>query len=112
MRRRKRRNRTGIYLVMLVAALFVGTLAVHGYSLRANCQKLATEQQNLKDKKKSLKKEQEQIKEQKEYRKTDQYVEDVARENLGWYMIMKLCLRQNKNEDHCLGSGLFLSKIS
>ena len=66
MRRRKRRNRTGIYLVMLVAALFVGTLAVHGYSLRANCQKLATEQQNLKDKKKSLKKEQEQIKEQKE----------------------------------------------
>ena len=27
-------------------------------------------------------------------------------------MIMKLCLRQNKNEDHCLGSGLFLSKIS
>jgi len=82
-RRRKRRNRTGIYLVMLVAALFVGTLAVHGYSLRANCQKLATEQQNLKDKKKSLKKEQEQIKEQKEYRKTDQYVEDVAREKIG-----------------------------
>jgi len=76
-RRRKRRNRTGIYLVMLVAALFVGTLAVHGYSLRANCQKLATEQQNLKDKKKSLKKE------QKEYRKTDQYVEDVAREKFG-----------------------------
>ena len=108
MRRRKRRNRTGIYLVMLVAALFVGTLAVHGYSLRANCQKLATEQQNLKDKKKSLKKEQEQIKEQKEYRKTDQYVEDVAREKFG----LKLCLRQNKNEDHCLGSGLFLSKIS
>ena len=83
MRRRKRRNRTGIYLVMLVAALFVGTLAVHGYSLRANCQKLATEQQNLKDKKKSLKKEQDRIKEQKEYRKTDQYVEDVAREKFG-----------------------------
>ena len=55
----------------------------YGYSLRANCQKLATEQQNLKDKKKSLKKEQEQIKEQKEYRKTDQYVEDVAREKFG-----------------------------
>ena len=53
------------------------------HSLRANCQKLATEQQNLKDKKKSLKKEQEQIKEQKEYRKTDQYVEDVAREKFG-----------------------------
>lgn len=64
MRRRKRRNRTGIYLVMLVAALFVGTLAVHGYSLRANCQKLATEQQNLKIRK-EFEKEQEQIKEQK-----------------------------------------------
>ena len=37
----------------------------------------------VKDKKKSLKKEQEQIKEQKEYRKTDQYVEDVAREKFG-----------------------------
>lgn len=65
MRRRKRRNRTGIYLVMLVAALFVGTLAVHGYSLRANCQKLATEQQNLKDKKKSLKKNRSRLKNKK-----------------------------------------------
>ena len=84
MRRRKRRNRTGIYLVMLVAALFVGTLAVHGYSLRANCQKLATgDWIRTYFRKKSLKKEQEQIKEQKEYRKTDQYVEDVAREKFG-----------------------------
>lgn len=54
--RRRKKNRAGLYLVMLVAALFVGTLAVHGYSLRANCQKLATEQSNLKEKKKSLEK--------------------------------------------------------
>lgn len=72
-----------MYLVMLVAVLFVGTLAVHGYTLRANCQKLATEQSNLKEKKKSLEQEQEDIKEQAEYRKTDQYIEDVAREKFG-----------------------------
>ena len=82
-RRRKRKSRAGLYLVMLVAALFVGTLAVHGYTLRANCQRLAEEQSNLKEKKKSLKREREKIKEQSEYRKTDQYVEDVAREKFG-----------------------------
>lgn len=81
--KRRHKNRASLYLVMLVAALFVGTLAVHGYTLRANCQKLATEQSNLKEKKKNLKKEQEKIKEQSEYRKTDQYVEDVAREKFG-----------------------------
>lgn len=84
MRRRVcRKNRTGLYLVMLVAAIFVGVLAVHGYTLRANCQQLATEQSNLKEKKKDLKKEKERIKEQAAYRKTDQYVEDVAREKFG-----------------------------
>lgn len=82
-KRRRRKNRAGLYLVMLVAVLFVGTLAVHGYTLRANCQKLATEQSNLKEKKKSLEQEQEDIKEQAEYRKTDQYIEDVAREKFG-----------------------------
>lgn len=78
-----RRNRTGLYLVMLVAAIFIGTLAIHGYTLRANCQQLATEQAVLKEKKKNLKKEQEEIKEQAAYRNTDQYVEDVAREKFG-----------------------------
>lgn len=81
--RRRRKNRTSLYLVMLVAAIFVGTLAVHGYTLRANCQKLAAEQSNLKQKKKDLKKEKQSIEEQVEYRKTDQYVEDVAREKFG-----------------------------
>lgn len=78
-----RRNRTGLYLVMLVAAIFVGILAIHGYTLRANCQQLATEQENLKEKKKDLKKEKEKIKEHSAYRNTDQYVEDVAREKFG-----------------------------
>lgn len=81
--RTRRKRRTGLYLVMLVAAIFVGTLAVHGYTLRANCKKLAEEQTSLKEKKKELKEEQEQIKEQADYRQTDQYVEDVAREKFG-----------------------------
>ena len=84
MRKRvRRRNRTGLYLVMLVAAIFIGTLAIHGYTLRVNCQQLATEQASLKQKKKDLKREQEEIKEQAAYRHTDQYVEDVAREKFG-----------------------------
>lgn len=82
-KRRKRKSRAGLYLVMLVAAIFVGTLAVHGYTLRVNCQKLTEEQSNLEEKKKSLTREREKIKEQSEYRKTDQYVEDVAREKFG-----------------------------
>lgn len=82
-KRRKRKSRAGLYLVMLVAAIFVGTLAVHGYTLRVNCQKLAEQQSNLEKKKKSLTREREKIKEQSEYRKTDQYVEDVAREKFG-----------------------------
>ena len=82
-KRRKRKSRAGLYLVMLVAAIFVGTLAVHGYTLRVNCQKLAEQQSNLEEKKKNLTREREKIKEQSEYRKTDQYVEDVAREKFG-----------------------------
>lgn len=82
-RRRRRRNRTGLYLVMLVAALFVTTLAIHGYALRANCQKLKTEQSNLLEKKKELEREQKEIEEQSAYRNTDQYIEDVARKKFG-----------------------------
>ena len=82
-RRVGKKNRTSLYLVMLVALIFVATLGIHGYVLRANCQKLATQQENLKEKKKDLKKEQEEIKEEEKYRKTDEYVEEVAREKFG-----------------------------
>ncbi len=68
---------------MLVAALFVGTLAVHGYTLRTSCKELAAQQTALKEKKESLEKEQEEIKEQEAYRETDEYIEEVAREKFG-----------------------------
>lgn len=82
-RRTRKRNRTSLYLVVLVASIFVLTLGIHGYMLREDCQRMANEQTNLKEKKKELKKEQDEIKEQEKYRKTDEYVEEVAREKFG-----------------------------
>ena len=83
MKRRKQKRRTSLYLVMLVIGLFLTTLVVQGVNLRANCQKLSTEQAQLEEKKKSLEKEQEEIKDEAAYRKTDKYIEDVAREKFG-----------------------------
>lgn len=68
---------------MLVVGIFLSTLVVQGYNLRANCQRLAAEQSQLEDKKKSLQKEQQEIKEKSKYMKTDKYIEEVAREKFG-----------------------------
>lgn len=81
--RKRKKRRTGLYLVMLVVGIFLSTLVVQGYSLKVNCQKLATEQSQLEEKKKSLQKEQEAIKDKSKYMKTDKYIEDVAREKFG-----------------------------
>ncbi|MCH5252831.1 MAG: septum formation initiator family protein [Lachnospiraceae bacterium] len=81
--RRRKKRRTGLYLVMLVVGIFLSTLVVQGYGLRANCQKLATEQNELEAKKKDLQKKQQEIKEKASYMKTDKYIEDVAREKFG-----------------------------
>lgn len=43
MKKRKKR-RTSLYLVMMVAGLFVGTLVIHGVNLRADCKKLQAQQ--------------------------------------------------------------------
>ncbi len=81
--KRRKKRRTGLYLVMFVVGIFLGTLAVQGYGLRENCQKLATEQSQLEEKKKSLQKEQQEIKDKEKYMKTDKYIEDIAREKFG-----------------------------
>ncbi len=80
---RRRRRRTGLYLVMLVVGIFLCTLLVQGYSLRVNCKKLEEQQGQLLEKKESLEKEQEEIREKTAYMKTDKYIEDVAREKFG-----------------------------
>lgn len=79
----KRINRTGLYLVMTVVLLFCGTLALHSFSLKANCRELEGKKQELEAKKAELNKEKEFIKEQQAYRKTDEYVEYLAREKFG-----------------------------
>lgn len=81
--KKRRRRRTGLYLVMLVVGIFLSTLVVQGYNLRVNCKRLAAEQAQLEDKKKSLQKEQQEIKEKSAYMKTDKYIEEVAREKFG-----------------------------
>lgn len=81
--RRRRRNRTGLYLVMTVLFLFCASLGFHSFSLRAECQGLQKQQEELKQKKEDLKKEKSSIQEQKKYMETNEYVENTAREKFG-----------------------------
>lgn len=83
MRRRRRRNRTGLYLVMTVVLLFCATLGIHSISLKANCLELQKQEQELQQKKDELQKEKKSIQEQKAYMQTDEYIENAAREKLG-----------------------------
>lgn len=83
MKRIRRKNRTGLFLVMTVVLLFCGTLGLHSISLRADCQSLEEQKQELENKKADLKKEKESIQEQQAYMQTDEYVEQVAREKFG-----------------------------
>lgn len=61
MKKRKKR-RTSLYLVMMVAGLFVGTLVIHGVNLRADCKKLQAQQTELKAQKKNCKKKKRKLK--------------------------------------------------
>lgn len=83
MKKRRRKNRTGLFLVMTVVLLFCGTLGVRSISLRANCEKMQEQKQELQQKKQSLQKEKRSIEEKKAYMKTNEYVENVAREKFG-----------------------------
>lgn len=77
MRRRRRRNRTGLYLVMTVVLLFCATLGIHSISLKANCLELQKQEQELQQKKDELQKEKKSIQEQKAYMQTDEYIENA-----------------------------------
>ncbi len=83
MKRRRRKNRTGLFLVMTVVLLFCGTLGIHSISLRADCQSLQKQKEELETKKADLKKEKESIQEQQTYMQTNEYIEQVAREKFG-----------------------------
>lgn len=83
MKRRRRKNRTGLFLVMTVVLLFCGTLGIHSISLRADCQSLQKQKEELETKKADLKKEKKSIQEQQTYMQTNEYIEQVAREKFG-----------------------------
>lgn len=83
MRKRRKKSRSGLYLVMTVVLLFCGTLGVHSFSLKANCQELQSQKQELETKKKDLQNEKKSIQEQKQYMQTNAYIENVAREKFG-----------------------------
>ena len=82
-RGRRHKRRTSLYLVMLVVGVFLATLVIQGAGLKADCQRLETEESQLVQKKKDLQKEQEKIKDKENYMKTDEYIEDIAREKFG-----------------------------
>lgn len=82
-RKKTKKNRSGLYLVMLVVGLFLGALTIQGVRLQSGCEELAQEQARLEEKKKSLEEEKNRIKEQEAYTQTDEYIEEVAREKFG-----------------------------
>lgn len=81
--RAARKHRSALYLVMLVVGIFLGTLVVQGIQLQKNCKELEMELGQLEEKKKSLEQEKEKIKEEEAYTKTDEYIEEMAREKFG-----------------------------
>ena len=83
MRRRRKKKRTNLMVVVRLIGIFLGTLVVQGVKLNANCKKLATEQQQLKEQKADLEQEQKDIQKKKDYMQTNQYIEDIAREKFG-----------------------------
>lgn len=83
MKKRRRKNRTGLFLVMTVVLLFCGTLGIHSISLRADCQSLQEKKEELEAKKADLDKEKKSIQEQQTYMQTNEYIEQVAREKFG-----------------------------
>ena len=66
-KRKKKPNRTGLYLVMTVVLLFCATLGIHSISLRATCRSLQEQKTELEAKKSDLEKEAKSIEEQKKY---------------------------------------------
>lgn len=82
-KRKKKPNRTGLYLVMTVVLLFCVTLGIHSISLRATCSSLQEQKTELEAKKSDLEKEAKSIEEQKKYMQTNEYIEEMAREKFG-----------------------------
>lgn len=81
--RKKRQNRLGVFLVMMVVAIMMLVVAVNIRELKT---KLASYQEREKSLQEQITYEQqraEEIKEFEKYTKTKKYIEEIAREKLG-----------------------------
>ena len=105
MKRIRRKNRTGLFLVMTVVLLFCGTLGLHSISLRADCQSLEEQKQELEDKKNQY----------RNSRRTCRQMSMSSRwqeKSLVLYMITKLFSKQSENHvEKFFGHGSFFDKI-
>lgn len=76
-------SRATVLGVLLVALALCTTLTYKQSELKAQGKEYTSQLQELKKQKKALKKEKEDLKDFKEYVKTDEYIEEVARDKLG-----------------------------
>lgn len=82
-RRRKKLSKATIFGVVLVTVVLCGTLLYKQSALKAQGKEYSAQIEELKKQKKELAKEKENLEDFKDYVKTDEYVEEVAREKFG-----------------------------
>ncbi|MCI8563937.1 MAG: septum formation initiator family protein [Lachnospiraceae bacterium] len=82
-KKRKRLSRATVFGVILLAAVLCTTLIYKQNTLKAKGQEYAAQIKELEKQKKECSKEKKEIEEFKDYVKTDEYVEEVAREKFG-----------------------------
>lgn len=82
-RRRKRLSRMTVIGVIVLTAVLCGTLGYKQNQLKAQSKEYAKQIKELQKEKKELAQDKKDIEDLKEYVKTDDYVEEVARDKFG-----------------------------
>jgi len=81
--RKKRISRFTVFGIIVLSFVLCSTLAYKNYGLKAQEREYAKQLAELEKQKKEADKRTKEIEEYKEYVKTDEYIEEVAREKLG-----------------------------
>lgn len=95
-KRKKKPNRTGLYLVMTVVLLFCATLGIHSISLRATCSSLQEQKTELEAKKSDLKKKQKASKNRRSTCRQMNTLKKWPEKSLVWSMMMKSYSKQSR----------------
>ncbi len=82
-KRRKRLSRATVFGVILLTAVLCATLIYKQNTLKVKEREYAAQIKELEKQKKECSKEKKEIEEFKDYVKTDEYVEEIAREKFG-----------------------------